>query len=378
MKKLCFVTAFPLNLRWFMSNHMLRLAEDYEVTAVANFTAEDLAGDWFPGVRLVAIPVTRQINLRTDLIALWGLVNFFRHEHFDIVHSITPKGGLLAMTAARIVGVPHRIHCFTGQVWANRVGLERVLLKCADRMISVNANHLLTDSLSQREFLENEGVIRIGQSEVLGVGSISGVDLARFQPDEEIRKQIRLEWGVPPTACLMLFIGRLKRDKGILDLAQAFSQITLDHNDIWLVVVGQDEENIHTEFERLCSNSLSNVCRFGYTSKPEHAMAAADLLVLPSYREGFGNVVIEAAACGIPAVASNIYGLTDAIEDNVTGLLHPPGDIKALGECLQRLCTDRTLRLKMGMAARVRVQSNFSMQSVTAALVAYYNKILGL
>jgi glycosyltransferase involved in cell wall biosynthesis len=376
MKKICFVTASPLSLRVFMRNHMLRLTEQYEVTALSNFSSEDLLGDWLPGVRLVSIPIERQINLLADFWTLVVLLRFFRSERFDVVHSVTPKAGLLAMTAARMAAVPNRIHCFTGQVWATRKGLERELLKRADRVIALNANHLLTDSESQRVFLESETVVKVGQAVVLGAGSISGVDLERFRTNEEVRQQIRVEWGVPSNACLLLFVGRLNHDKGVLDLARAFAELSRNSDNIWLAVVGPDEAGIINEFYRCCGIALSRVRRVSYTATPEHAMMAADVFVLPSYREGFGSVVIEAASCGIPAVASRIYGLTDAIEENVTGLLHPPGDVAALANCLMRLCTDNTLRLKMGSAARARAQVDFSASTVTAALVDYYEKLL--
>lgn len=166
---------------------MLRLAEQYEVTAVSNFSSEDLLGDWLPGVRLMSIPIARQIYLWADFWALVALLRFFRSELFEVVHSVTPKVGLLAMTAARMAGVPNRIHCFTGQVWATRKGLGRELLKSADRLIALNANHILTNSESQRVFLERETVVKSGQAVVLGAGSISGVDLDRFRPNKEAR-----------------------------------------------------------------------------------------------------------------------------------------------------------------------------------------------
>lgn len=378
MKKICFVTASPLSLRAFMRNHMLRLTERYEVTAVANFSAEDLNGDWLPGVRLMPIQIARQINLPADPRALAALLCFFRSERFDAVHSVTPKAGLLAMTAARLARVPNRIHCFTGQVWTTRKGLVRKALKCADRVTAANATHIFADSVSQREFLESEAVVHRGQAEVLGAGSISGVDLERFRPDEVIRKRIRAEWGIAQNACILLFVGRLNRDKGVLVLAQAFAELTLDRNDIWLVVVGPDEAGISNEFERLCGNALPHVRRINYTATPEYAMAAADVFVLPSYREGFGSVVIEAAACGVPAVVSRIYGLTDAVEENVTGLMHPPGDVAALCNCMKQLCNDSALRLRMGDAARARAQADFSMNTITSALVSYYEKMLGM
>lgn len=376
MRKLCFVTAAPLTLRAFMRNHMLRLAERYEVTAISDFNAEDLLGDWLPGVRLVSIPIKRQINLLADLRALAALWRFFRSERFDAVHSVTPKAGLLAMTAARWVGVSHRIHNLSGQVWATRRGFSRALLKNADRVTAANATHLLSDSLSQISFLESEGVVGHGRAEMLCNGSICGVDIARFRENLDRRKVVRANLRVPDTALLLLFVGRLNRDKGVLDLAKAFAQLARDRDDVWLVVVGHDEAGVGTDFDRLCGDAVARVRRIGHTEFPEHFMSAADIFLLPSYRESFGVTVIEAAACGVPAVASRICGLTDAVEEDVTGLMHPPGDVAALCDCLKRLCTDSTLRLKMGNAARARAHADFPMHAVTAAFVEFYEKLL--
>jgi glycosyltransferase involved in cell wall biosynthesis len=376
MKKICIVTAAPLTLRAFMRNHLLSLSVQYDVTAVADFTANDLSGEWLPGIKLVPVSIARQISPRADLRALLALFDHFRAGHFDAVHSVTPKAGLLAMSAARLSGVPHRIHCFTGQVWATRAGMGRVLLKGADRLIAANATHVLADSHSQRDFLEREGVLRTGRAEVLGQGSISGVDLERFHPDEGMRKTIRDDLGIPQQACLLLFVGRLNRDKGVLDLARAFAQFERANCDVWLLMVGPDEAGISAQFETLCGNAIARVRRIDYTPRPEHFMAAADVFVLPSHREGFGSVVIEAAACGIPAVASRIYGLTDAVDEGVTGLLHSAGEVSELHDKLACLCGDRALRARMGEAARARAAADFSMLSVTAALVAYYEKIL--
>ena len=377
MKNICFVTAAPLTLRAFMRNHLLEMSGRYGVSAVADFTPEDLSGSWLPGVRLVSVPIARQISPRADVQALIALFRQFRAEGFDVVHSVTPKAGLLAMTAARLAGVPCRIHCFTGQVWATRRGLARRLLKIADRIIAANATHVLADSPSQLAFLEAEGILRKGQGDVLGHGSISGVDVERFQPDVDVRRKIRDALGVPQQACLLLFVGRLNRDKGVMDLAQAFARLARDNGNVWLAMVGPDEGGIGSQFESACGAAMARVRRIDYTPTPEHYMAAADVFVLPSYREGFGSVVIEAAACGVPAVTSRIYGLVDAVDEGVTGLLQPAGDIDALHDNLARLCGDHELLGRLGAMARVRAVRDFSMAAVTKDLLAYYEKILG-
>lgn len=375
MKKICFVTASPLTLKVFMRNHLRHLAKSHEVTAVANFSDEAVVEQSVPGIRFVSIPIVRKISFLADILALIKLVQFFHKERFDAVHSITPKAGLLAMLAACLTRVPYRIHCFTGQIWATRTGFGRLVIKSCDRLIGLSANRILVDSLSQVSFLEREGVVRGGQAEVLGFGSISGVDLERFSFNKKTRASMRAEFSIPADVCLLLFVGRLNRDKGILDLARAFNYVAGKCNNIWLMVVGPDEGNVGDEFEHLCGGVLPCVRRIAFTNTPEDAMSAADIFVLPSYREGFGSVVIEAAACGLPAIASRIYGLTDAVEENMTGLLYPPGDIKALQDCLLRLCKNKNLRHKMGLAAHCRVQRKFSMPLVTAAMVDFYEKL---
>ncbi|MEQ1710192.1 MAG: glycosyltransferase family 4 protein [Hyphomicrobium sp.] len=376
--RVCFVTATPLSLHAFLRDHIANLAQKFDVTAISSFSADELTRGLLPNVRLVPCSIARPIAPVADARALFALVRHFRAERYDAVHSITPKAGLLAMTAARMTGVTHRIHCFTGQVWATRKGSSRAILKGADRLITANATRILADSHSQLEFLEGEGVVSRGGAAVLGRGSIAGVDLDRFRPDEETRWRIRDELGVPQQACLLLFIGRVNRDKGVLDLAQAFARLTAAHEDVWLAMVGPDEANLSAEIVDASGNAAARLLRVDYTATPEHYMAAADVLVLPSYREGFGNVVIEAAACGIPSVASRIYGLTDAVVDGATGLLHPPRDIAALTACLDRICTDGLLRGRLGQNARQRVRESYSMQSVVDAMGVYYTELFGM
>jgi glycosyltransferase involved in cell wall biosynthesis len=375
-RRICLVTATPLTLHAFMRNHIRRLAERYEVTAVSNFESNPGFRDQFSGTRLVNVPIVRPIRPAADLLALAMLIRFFLRERFDAVHSVTPKAGLLAMTAARCAGIPNRIHNLSGQVWATRQGLARALLKSVDRITLANANYLLSDSSSQTRFLENEHVVSAARVEMLGCGSICGVDPLRFQPNPDVRTTVRERLGVPLTGSLILFVGRLNRDKGILDLAQAFSRLASRRRDVWLVVVGGDEAGIGADFERLCGDSLPCVRRVGHSDLPEQFMAAADVLALPSYRESFGLTVIEAAACGVPAVASRVYGLTDAVEENVTGMMHPPGDVAGIESALERLISDPGLRIAMGTAARERALRDFSMDRISGELLAFYGKIL--
>ena len=182
--------------------------------------------------------------------------------------------------------------------------------------------------------------------------------------------------GGPPNACFLLFVGRLNHDKGVLDLERAFAELSRDFDDIWLAVVGPDEAGISNEFERYCGIVLSRMRRISYVATPEHAMMAEDVFVLPSYREGFGNVVIEAAACGIPSIGTNIYGLSDAIIDGKTGILIPRSDISALEVAMTRLALNGDERRVMGEKARMRVLDEFKQCIIVNALLAFYKHTL--
>ena len=280
------------------------------------------------------------------------------------------------MTAAFFSGVPTRVHTFTGQVWATKKGLFRIFLKSLDRITARMATHILVDSPSQIRFLHSEGVLRQEIGNVLGSGSVSGVDLKRFRPNATVRKKIRKALGLTKDAVAFLFVGRLNRDKGIPELYEAFMALRTRMPAAWLVLVGPKEESI--PFSPGLTGVDSGVVYVGPSSRPEDFMAAADVLVLPSHREGFGSTVIEAGACGIPAVASRIYGLTDAVVHGRTGLLVTRGDVGELALAMERLGNNRKLRLRMGREAKRRAKVRFDQKKITEALLQFYRKILPL
>ncbi len=369
-RRLAVLVSSDMTLKAFLLGHLACLAGRCELSVMAD--CEDFS--FLPLTNIVArtyrVGIVRPVNPWRDARALISLWRLFRRAPQDAIFSVTPKAGLLSMLAGRLAGVPVRVHIFTGQVWATRDGLARVVLKNLDRVTARCATHVLADSESQRRFLIDEGVIRESASRVLAKGSISGVDVQRFRPDAVVRQAVRAELGVPEQACLLLFLGRLNRDKGVIDLAEAFARLAAC-TDAHLVFVGPDEAGLRGALETACAACRERVHFVDYTNAPQRYMAAADVFCLPSYREGFGSVVIEAAACGLPAVASRIYGLTDAVVDNETGLLHAPGDVAGIANALQRLIDDASLRGGLGDAARRRATTDFSAAQVSQAFCDY-------
>lgn len=360
----------------FMKPHILMLAEKYDVTLITNGTEHDLDILIGINVRFMPLNIARKISLLRDLYALIALFRIFRAERFDVVHSLMPKTALLAMVAAFFARVPHRIHTFTGQVWANKVGISRWFLKMLDKLIAICATNLLADSVSQRQFLIDQTVAVESKISVLGHGSVCGVDVKRFKPDSEIRHVVRKSLEIPDDAIVYLFLGRLNKDKGTQDLALAFCALANEVPKSHLLVVGPDEAGMDIVLRGVLGKYKNRFHRVGFTNAPEEYMASADIICVPSYREGFGSVIIEAAAIGIPAVASNIYGLMDAVVDGETGILHKPKDISEIKTALLVLSNDSALRKKMGMAAQIRVRLSFDTNLVTEAMRSYYQALI--
>ena len=371
-KRICFVATVPFAINVFLRGHINVLKEEYDVALVTSGTAEELPGLLSQRVQFIPLHIERKVSLGKDLLAFARLWRLFRTQKYDSVHSIMPKSGLLSMTAARLAGVRLRIHTFTGQVWTTRTGLPRLILKSFDKVLAANATQIFADSRSQREFLIQKNVVKETGINVLAEGSIVGVNLKRFKFDENEREKLRLEYKISKEAVTFIFVGRLKRDKGLLDLSRAFAMAAKQNGNIHLLIVGADEDGLENVFSMLAKEIPGRVHRAGFADRPQAYLSAADVFCLPSYREGFGSVLIEAAAVGLPAIASRIYGITDAVDDGVTGILHRPSAVDEIAKAMLLLASNGDLRSRMGEAARVRTIEKFPEERVTRALLEFY------
>lgn len=374
MKQLCYVATIPAVVHAFLREHIQVAAGQYEVTVICNSADKHLLDGL--NARLILLPIERKPSPLRDILVLFQLLNLFRRERFDIVHSIMPKTGMLAMLAAWLARVPIRIHTFTGQVWVTKYGAKRTLLKWFDKLIASFAICVLADSPSQRDFLVSEKVLHPGKVKVIGAGSICGVDQLRFHPDSVTRKVVREELQIGSEQTAILFLGRLNYDKGVPELAKAFSRLALMREDVVLLLVGAEEDFPYAMVQDLCDAYRERLRYVSFTPCPERYMAAADIFCLPSHREGFGQVIIEAGGCGVPTVASRIYGITDAVEDGKTGLLFPPGNIAMLTQHMLKLVENPALCELMGEAARIRARKLFSSQKITEGMLAIYSELL--
>ena len=367
-----FVATTPFAVNAFLRLHMLKLADLFHVVLCVNRHLYPLSPDILSCVEVHHVPFVRKVAPLDDLKSGLQLLALIRRVRPTVIHSITPKAGLLAMVVGYLASVPHRWHTFTGQVWATKHGPVRLILKNLDRLIVFFATQIFADSVSQTRFLSAEGVIQIEQIMVLGAGSIAGVDTHRYQPNRSSGRTLRYSLGTPTDSFVFLFVGRLVRDKGVLDLVKAFNTLSFARPDMELWFVGPDEEGLSSALHARGDATNGRIHYLGATLTPEIFMSAADVLVLPSYREGFGSVIIEAAACGIPSIAYAVVGVVDAVNDGMTGLLVKAGHVEALSGAMERLATDRELLHRLGAQARDRVVRLFTSDEITNAWIKYY------
>jgi glycosyltransferase involved in cell wall biosynthesis len=352
------------------------------VTVVASDEPEMALMEGMEGVCCVRMDIPRSIAPRRDLHALINLYRLFRRERIQIAHSTTPKAGLLTALAAFVARVPVRLHTFTGQPWVTMHGLKRWLARASDKLIGTLNTRCYTDSPSQREYLISQGIVKKSQLFVIGAGSLAGVNAQRFDRHRFGEVQcatLRKSLGISTEAPVLLFIGRITVDKGVRELMQAFLEIKAIGSTAHLVFVGRfdAESGVSGEISPIELKRLPDTHIVGYTECPEEYLAIADILCLPSYREGFGTVVIEAAAMGVPTVGTKIYGLVDAIDDGKTGLLVSPKSVSELVKSFTTLLNDMQLREEMGTAARQRALSQFDSKMINSLVVDEYLVLLG-
>lgn len=374
-KKICFVVAVPSSAQVFLKDHIEALREDYDVYIAGNISSSDEVA----GLNVCSyqhIDIEREISIKNDLKAVRQLSSYFRKMKFDAVHSVTPKAGLVSALAGFLARIPVRIHIFTGQVWATRKGAMRFMLKLIDWLIAKLNTHILVDGASQRQFLVDEGVVSAKKAQVLGDGSIAGVNIQRFEPTEDSRKSARQELNIADDKVVFVFMGRLNHDKGMYELLPAFDKLVETNKNVFLLLFGADEENVSATFGNYKNLNKENFLNYGLTKEPQRMLQAGDVFVLPTYREGFGSSVIEAACLGLPTITSDAYGVLDASIPGETGLRCKVGDVETLYACMEELAGDAEKRKRFGDAGRKRVLEKFAGSVVVKHWKQFYDTIL--
>ena len=327
------------------------------------------------GIQAVAIPMVREISPMNDLVALIRLWMLLRRLKPDLVEFSTPKAGLLGLVAARFCRVPHRIYLLRGLKMETATGIKRRVLAAAERLTARCAQLVIANSESLRHRAIELGVVPEPRILLLGNGTSRGVNIARFSPGpSQVRERMSLAADVP----VLGFVGRLTRDKGVPELLDAFDLVLRHIPEARLLLVGwfdQAEDALPAALRRRILRH-PRILLTGFVEETEEYYRAMDLLVLPTWREGFPNAVLEAAATGIPVVTTMATGARDSVLPEVTGLLVPPGYPQAIAEAVLHLLHHPDRMRQMGQAARAWVLEHFTDAHVLSLTIKFYRALL--
>lgn len=375
--KLVRLSTVPVSLNILLKGQLKFLNQYFDVVAVSG-AGKDLENvEVREGVRAHPIEIKRNISLLNDMISLFRLFLFFKREKPQIVHSITPKAGLLSMLAAKFAGVPIRIHTFTGLIFPSKKGGMQRLLIYMDRLLCMCATHIYPEGRGVKEDLIKYKITR-KPLKVIANGNVNGIDTNYFSPQQisdEDKQNLKNDLGIKENDFVFIFVGRLVGDKGINELVEAFKK--MQQPNVKLLLVGPEER----ELDPLLPKTIEeieinrNILAVGYQKDVRPYFAIADALVFPSYREGFPNVVMQAGAMGLPSIVSDINGCNEIIINNKNGIIIPSKDIELLHKKMTQLLNDKELYNKLKSNSRMMIENRYQQQLVWKAILKEY-KIL--
>jgi glycosyltransferase involved in cell wall biosynthesis len=333
------------------------------------------------GVPVHAVEMLRRITPLRDLVAIFRIWRCLRQIRPLVVHAGTPKGGLLGMISAWLARVPVRVYHIHGLPFATATGYKRTLLCWSEKISCLLAHRVLCVSHSNRELAVAEGFCPATKIKVLEHGSPNGVDASgTFNPTlvgKNARQEIRARYGIPAEALVVSFVGRIVRDKGLTELIEAWKMLREEFPTLHLMIVGvfEPQDPVPPNVERIMRCD-SRIHLTGFINDMPPIYAATDVVAFPTYREGFGNVSIEASAMEVPVVGTRVPGCVDAVQDGVTGTLVPPYDAQALAHAIRMYLNDHDLRRRHGWAGRERVLRDFRPEAIWEAMYQEYQRLL--
>lgn len=362
---------------WHLKNFIERSENDYKLFIIGNEVSR--LKDYYPNVIFIDVKILRKTSPFNDFKALIILFVLFIKIRPHIIHSIMPKAGFLSSIAGFFSFVPVRIHTFTGQVWASKNGTARWFYKSMDKLIFRMNSICLTDSPSQSNFLAENGFLVAGNFSIdcLGKGSLSGVDFGRFNVDTVKNKnQLRLELGLSKDDFVYVYLARKSIIKGIRELIESFAKVEF-LNNTKLLFIGPDESDGELDILLKTHGSIRNkIINLDIVQNHQNYLAISDVLCLPSSSEGFGSIVIEAAALGVPAIGFDIVGLSDSIEHEYSGILVPFKNVDLFSKAMIDLYNDKAKLEKLKFNGRKRALEYFSADKIYSLQKQFYKSQL--
>ena len=386
MKKLIRITTVPISFKVLLKGQLRFMASNgFDVKGVSSEGEELREVHENEGIVMEAINMSRKITPFQDLKSLWEMWNFLRKEKPQIVHTHTPKAGIIGMLAARLAGVPHRLHTVAGLPLMEATGTKRKILNFVEKLTYSSATRVYPNSKGLYDFILQNNFTQSNKLKIIANGSSNGIDTTFFSPDQVTeleRVTLREKLNIQPDNFVFVFVGRIVSDKGINELIKAFSQLQAVENNepagIKLLLVGGLENDLDPlNPETLAEiNENKDIISVGFQQDVRSFFAIADALVFPSYREGFPNVVMQAGAMGLPSIVSDINGCNEIIIEGENGLIIPPKNVEKLKEKMLTLAKDKNLYTKLKGNSRRMIENRYEQSVVWNALLEEYEGLL--
>lgn len=380
MKKIVRITTVPLSLEKLLEKQLRFMSNYYEVIAVSSDGERLRKVGIAEGVRTHEVGLTRKITPLQDLKAVWQLYRFLKKERPFIVHSHTPKAGIVGMLAAKLAGVPHRLHTVAGLPLLETTGIKRTILTAVERLTYSCATKVYPNSKGLQQIILQGKFCSASKLNVIGEGSSNGIDTEHFSRKSISKAEIeslKAKLNITQDDFVFVFVGRIVGDKGINELVNAFDKISSETSNVKLLLVGPYEEDLdplsELTLKRIRENE--NILSVGYQQEVRLFLAVSHCLVFPSYREGFPNVVMQAGAMELPGIVTDINGCNEIISHEKNGLIVPVKSAEALYLALHRILSDKELYLRLQQHAREAITSRFEQNVIWEALLAEYQKL---
>lgn len=380
MKKIIRISTIPGSLGHLLKGQLRFMSDHYEVIGIANQSGDLAKVGRDEGIRTIPVEMTRTITPFKDLKGLLELYRIFKKEKPFIVHTHTPKAGTLGMLAAKLAGVPHRLHTIAGLPLLEASGPKRKLLNTVEKLTYACATQILPNSFAMKDIVIKEKFCSEDKLRVIGNGSSNGIDTEHFDKKNvsiESLDKLRKQLNIKSQDIVFLFIGRVVKDKGVNELVEAFDMISKSHSNAKLIIVGQSEkllDPINPGTESLIKSNI-NIHETDYVKDIRPYVALSHIFTFPSYREGFPNVVLQAGCMEMPCIVTNINGCNEIISDNYNGLVIPVKDTIALKEAMLELYNNPDKIKELAKNARPNIINKYKRELIWEELLDLYNNL---
>lgn len=380
-QKIVRITTIPLSLEKLLEGQLAYMQNYYDVIAVSAEKERLEALGASEGVRTKYVNLTRKISPLKDIAAVYNLYSFLKKEKPAIVHSHTPKAGIVGMLAAYLARVPNRLHTVAGLPLMEASGVKRCILNAVEKLTYRCATKIYPNSKGLKDFIIAEKFTKPSKLKIIGQGSSNGIDTSYFSDtlfSKEEVLQKKKELNIPETDFVFLFVGRIVKDKGINELVEAFVSLQQEQPDSTLLLVGPFEDALDpvSPITKEIIETHPKIKPVGFQQDVRLFFGISDALVFPSYREGFPNVVMQAGAMGLPAIVSNINGCNEIITPNVNGLIVPAKDVVALSKSMHELIDNKERFFTMKENSRNSITSRYERHKIWELLREEYQSLL--